>query len=1058
MCRTIPPVTSARLNVFRLTLCIFSLSLFCGPIFGQNLSRDDRDLFEIHARPTLVTHCIRCHGEEKQEGGLTLTSLAALIKGGESGAAIVAGKPSESLITEALRHESFEMPPDNQLDQELIDGIEKWVAAGAPWPENVVLKPAPKLSDEDREWWCYQPIHDPQPPAHDSSDWCRGEIDEFILEKLSEKDLMPAHEANPVTLARRVHFAITGLPPDEATIAAAMSADFDYEALVDRLLESKLYGENQSRFWLDLVRYADSDGYRADFGRPEAHHYRDYVINSFNDDKPYDRFIREQIAGDEIDPGNPDALIGTMYLRHWIYEHNNRDVENQWHEILSDITETTSDVFLAQGLKCARCHDHKFDPLLQKDYFRFKAFFAAFQPSEAHPIADVSTRKTYQEKYAAWEAATAEIRQRLHEIEFPVLLQHATREGFDKFIPEIQAMIRKRVHQRGPYEHQIASLASRQFDLPYEKLDEWLSDEAKEERQTLKAKLAQFDAIKPEPLPTMKFVGTDVGPVAPVTYITDDEDQRPIAPGFLTLLDASDAVIDPMPKPLRSTGRRTALANWIASEQNPLTARVFVNRIWQQHFGRGLVETSSDFGRLGIPPSHPLLLDWLATRLIEDGWSVKKLHRRILTSATYRQTSLRPIDDSVREIDPENRLLWRMNPRRLSGEEFTDAVLAASGEIDSVKRAIYKPVKRNSPDPLLAAFDAPDRIRSVGKRHRTTTSTQSLLLANGSWARDRATAIAKRFRNDDDETLVDQLYLALFGRSASQAEVLLATGFMKQYASETPTPGASKADKLVDMPGTDGNAIDVKPVAPIALSLPASDALPDQDFTVEAVVMLRSLYKNANVRTIVAHWNGSKNSPGWSLGVTSTKSVYQPRNLILQLVGKTADSDNLHYEVVASNLRPELNKPYYVAARVKLDDSSDQGITFYLKDLSDKDAELQTAQATHQVMRGLRSDHELTVGGRSDNHQWDGLIDSIRLGTKTRDLTKVAQAESPEGLPQYLIDWQFENPEQVGLDSSGHGNHAVAKTGSPKLQSPHDRARVALVHALLNSNELIYVD
>lgn len=1044
--------------MIRIALCVFSLPLICGPIFGQELSRADRDLFEIHVRPTLVAHCIRCHGDEKQEGDLTLTTLAGLLKGGDSGATIVAGKPDESLIMEALRHESFEMPPDEQLDDELIAGIEKWIAAGAPWPEDVALKPTPKISDDDRQWWCYQPIADPPLPTAGDRDWCRSEIDQFIMARLSEKDLYPADEADAVTLARRVHFAITGLPPDDATIAAAMSGDFDYEALVNRLLESDSYGENQARYWLDLVRYAETDGYRADFDRPEAHHYRDYVIASFNADKPYDRFIREQIAGDEIDPGNRDALVGTMYLRHWIYEHNQRDVETQWHEILSDITETTSDVFLAQGLKCARCHDHKFDPLLQKDFFRFKAFFAAFQPSETHPIADVQTRKTYQEQYAAWDAATAEVRQRLHEIEFPILLKHATREGFDKFIAEIKAMIRKREHERTPYEHQIASLASRQFDLPYDKLDQWLSEEQKQERQELQAKLSEFDAIKPEPLPTMKFVGTDVGPVAPVTFITDDQDKNPIAPGFLTLLDASDAEIESMPEPLRSTGRRTTLANWIADPQNPLTARVFVNRVWQQHFGRGLVETSSDFGRLGTPPSHPLLLDWLATRFIEDGWSIKKLHRRILTSATYRQTSLRPIDDTVRKIDPENRLLWRMNPRRLSGEEYTDTVLVASNEIGGVKRAIYKPVKRNTPDPLLAAFDAPDRIRSVGKRHRTTTSTQALLLGNGQWTHDRAAAMVKRLKDTDDETLVEQLYLSLFGRPASLDEVLMATGFLQQYQSETPAESTPKADTLVAMPGTDGSAVDLKPGGPLAIQLPASDSLPAADFTVEATVVLRSLYKDANVRTIVTNWNGGKTSAGWSLGVTSTKSAYKPRNLILQLVGKTADGDKLHYEVVASNLRPELNKPYYVGARVKLDDPSEQGITFYLKDLSDKNAKLQTAHAMHSVVGGLRSEHDLTIGDRSGNHQWDGLIGSIRLEPRARDLARVAQADSPAGLPEYVIDWQFENQERPGLDSSGHGNHATIKTETQNEQSPHQRARIALAHALLNSNELIYVD
>lgn len=1066
----LPPAVAVYQTVFRLAICLLGVSILCGQSFCQELSRADRDLFEIHVRPILVAHCIECHNDQKQEGELQLTSLSGLLKGGESGAAVVPGNSAESLVVEALRYESIEMPPDTQLESDAIQGLVKWIDAGAPWPQEVVLKARPKISDEDRQWWCYQPIADPQPPVSErvsgADSWCRNEIDQFILARLNDDGLVPAQQADAVTLARRVHFAITGLPPDAATIAQAMSADFDYEAMVDRLLESHPYGENQARHWLDLVRYAETDGYRADFARPEAHHYRDYVIRSFNDDKPYDQFIREQLAGDEIDPGNRDALTATMYLRHWIYEHNNRDVETQWHEILSDITETTSDVFLAQGLKCARCHDHKFDPLLQKDYFRMKAFFAAFQPSEAHPIADVPTLKAYQEKLAAWETATADIRQRLHDIEFPVLLKHATREGFDKFIPEIQAMIRKRPHQRAPYEDQIASLASRQFDLPYDKLDEWLSDDEKQQRQSLQKKLAEFDAIKPEPLPTMKFVASDVGPVAPVTYVTDDREKTPIAPGFITLLDPDEAQIAEMPGPLRSTGRRTALANWIASPQNPLTARVIVNRIWQQHFGHGLVETSSDFGQLGVPPSHPLLLDWLASRLIDDGWSIKTLHRRLLTSATYRQSSLRPIDDKIDRIDPGNRLLWRMNPRRLSGEEITDTMLVASGEIESKKRAIYKSVKRNSPDPLLAAFDGPERIRSIGKRHRTTTSTQALLLANGNWSHDRAAAIVERLQNDDDESLVEQLYPLLFGRKASLDEVLLAAGFLEQYKSQTPVEESPQVDKLVVMPKTDGKAVDLKPGGPVKISLPASESLSENrpenllsdDFTVEAVVMLRSLYKDASVRTIVANWNGTKTSPGWSLGVTSTKSSYKPRNLILQLVGQTAEGDKIDYEVIASGLRPELNKPYYVAASIKLDDPSKGGVTFYIKDLSDKKAKLQTANVKHTVLRGLNSDTDLTLGGRSGAHQWDGLIDSLRIESKSRDLSVIGQAESSAGLPSYLIDWQFENQENLGLDSSGHGNHAVTKIEIPYVKSPLDRARVALVHALLNSNELIYVD
>ena len=1024
---------------------------------AQELSRKQSDLFEIYVRPVLVKHCIECHSESKQEGDLNLTTLAGIMTGGESGAAIEPGKPAESLIIEALKYDSLEMPPAGKLDDGLIAGIEQWIQAGAPWPEDVVLKASATIEQADRDWWCFQPIADPTPPASDDA-WCLNPIDQFVLAKLSEHKLQPARQADAITLVRRLSFAVTGLPPDADLLDLASQADFDFEAAIDRLLDKESYGENQARFWLDLVRYADSDGYRADHSRPEAYRYRDYVIKSFNEDKPYDRFIKEQLAGDEIDPGNREALIATMYLRHWIYEHNQRDVEGQWHEILSDITETTSDVFLAQGLKCARCHDHKFDPLLQKDYFRFKAFFAAFQPSENQPVADIKTRAAYQKQKQAWEQATLEIRRRIREIEFPVLLNHATREGFKKFVPEIKAMILKWPADREPYEEQIASLASRQFDLPHDKLYEWLSNEQQKEHKALKEELKSLEHLKPKPLPSMKFVGADVGPIAPVTFIPDDKQKTPISPGFLTLLDPTEARIQTVPEALQSTGRRTTLANWIASPSNPLTARVMVNRIWQQHFGKGLVDTSSDFGHLGTLPTHPELLDWLASRFIKDGWSIKKLHRLILSSATYRQTSMRPMTETIKTVDPNNRLLWRVDPRRLSGEEVTDSVLTASGELKKQKRSVYRPVRRNSLDPLLAAFDAPDRIRSMGKRHRTTTSTQALLLANGSWAHERADAIARRLSEHDQELMIQSAYRLLFGRHPSQEEALMADAFLEQYKEVTPIEEPPTIQTLVKMPGNGGLAVNLKPGGPVSMSLKSSDSLPDNDFTVEAVIVLRSLYPDASVRSIVAHWNGSKSRAGWSLGVTSAKSAFKPRNLILQLVGTPVDGGKLHYEVVASNLRPELNKPYYVAASVDLDDGSESGITFYMKDLSKKDSKLLTASAKHVAIKNIRPQNDLTIGDRFGKHQWDGLIDSIRIQSERRDLSRVAQAESADGLPDYVVDWQFESRERLGKDSSGNGNHAWAKVDRPKVQTRAQRARVALIHALLNSNELIYVD
>ncbi|QEG02739.1 Planctomycete cytochrome C [Stieleria maiorica] len=1041
--------------------CVLCFSLLTTPLVAADATPAQRDLFEIHVRPMLVKHCIKCHGESKQEGGLRLDSFDALTKGGDSGPAIVAGKPDESLLIEALRYESFEMPPSGQLEDSVTAGIEQWIQADSPWPTGLVLKPMAKITDQDRDWWCYQPIADPDVPEVDDEGWCRNEIDHFVFRRLDQEGLRPASEPDARTLLRRVHFAVTGLPPHDQAAQSITNDDNWYETLVDQLLDDPAYGENQARYWLDLVRYADSDGYNADHGRPEAHHYREYAIRSFNEDKPYDRFVTEQLAGDEVDPGNRDALIGTMYLRHWIYEWNQRDVEGQWDQILSDVTETTADVFLAQGLKCARCHDHKFDPLLQKDYYAMKAFFAPLQPREDQPIADVETRTKHLQQQQAWEAATEEIRQRLHEIETPVLLKHATREGFDKFTKEIRSMISSRRPERSPYEHQIASLASNQFDVHPEKLAEWLDEETEAERQRLHKQLAEFDHLKPEPLPTLKFVASDVGPIAPPTTIPDSADASPIAPGYPTILEDKPAEVQPPPAALQSTGRRTTLARWITDENNPLTARVIVNRIWQQHFGRGLVETTSDFGHLGTPPSHPELLDWLARRFMQDGWSLKKLHRLILTSATYRQSSQRPMDEQLAKIDPQNVLLWRMTPRRLSGEEIHDCVLSASGEMGKGKRAIYKTVKRNKLDPLLAAFDFPDRVESQCKRHRTTTSPQALLLMNDPWLHDRAKHLAAEMESESFDTLLQSAYQRFFFRAPTDKELRQARQFVETYQSITPQPEPPKL--LASFPGG-RSAIALKSDPPTKIQIPPVKPLQpmsdEGDFTIEATVMLDSLYPDASVRTIAANWSGNQSHRGWSLGVTSTKSAFKPRNLILQLVGSRKEQGGKpEYEVVASNLRLELNRPYYVAVSIDLDDPSKDGITFYLQDLSKPDAKLQVAGVAHQARWDVQADRPIELGGRSGSHRWDGLIQNVRLHQTALGGDQVARQLAGEGSMSHLVfDVQFDDADELGRDVSGNNLHAIVNSGDDTTASPQQRAREALIHALLCSNEAIYVD
>ena len=765
------------------------------PASGVPPPPEQERFFEMKVRPVLAEKCFRCHGPEEQESGLRLDSRAGALKGGDSGAAVVPHKAEESLLIEAIKYESFEMPPSGKLPDDQIAAIEAWVRMGAPWPTGAAVVPTNKITEEDRAHWAFQPVGAPTVPEVNDEGWCRTEIDHFILRRLEQEGIPPAPEADPVALVRRVYFNLIGLPPTPEEMDAYRGDDAPdkYERLIDHLLDDPRYGEKWARHWLDLVRFAESDGWRQDAFRPEAYRYRDYVIRSFNEGKPYDRFVMEQIAGDEVDPGNPDALAATSFLRHGIYEYNQRDVETQWNNILNEITDVTSDVFLGLGMACARCHDHKFDPIPREDYYRMRAFFEPLLWREDQPLASIEERIAYERQLSEWKVATSDIRRQLDEIERPVLFRTAGGQGFTKFAPHLQTLMLKRPEERTPYEHQIATMATRQLTLDRKKIPDQLQGEQKTKRDRLRKELAQFDDLKPSPLPARKFTVSDVGPVAPSTRIPGDRGERGIEPGFISVLDVPPPTISPPPAEIRSTGRRTALAEWLADPDNPLTARVIVNRIWQYHFGTGLVATPSDFGRLGEPPSHPELLDWLTRRFVNDGWSLRKLHRLIVTSAAYRQTAFRRAPDAAQTVDPENRLLWRMNSRRLDAELIRDAMLFVSGELDprlggpsvaasSSRRSIYVKVIRNSRYLLFDLFDMADGLSSIGTRNVTTTPIQALLMINGPFVLARAEAMARRLRQMDlanDSQLVEAAYRIAYGREPSDDESTIASGFLR---------------------------------------------------------------------------------------------------------------------------------------------------------------------------------------------------------------------------------------------------------------------------------------
>ena len=733
----------------------------------------------------------------------------------------------DSPLLEAVNYKSIQMPPEGKLTEEQIEHLTRWVQMGAPWPSGetvaVARNPGREISETDRQYWAFQPVKRVEPPVLQGDSWSRTAVDRFILAKLRDAQLEPAPEADRVTLARRVSLDLTGLPPTPQQMDAYLSdqSDHAYETLVDQLLGSPQYGEQMARFWLDLVRYAESDGYKQDTFRPNAWRYRDYVIHALNSDKPYDRFVIEQLAGDEIDSTNPEALAATGYLRNGIYEYNQRDAAVQWRTILEDMTETTADAFLGLGLGCAKCHDHKFDPLLQKDYYRLQAFLCNVSFQDEQPLATPAQVAEYQGRLARWEEATREIRTKLAALELPKLAE-ITVAAVEKFHTDYQAIYNKPATERNSYEKQIAHLVHLQILEEYPQLDKKFPKNTPEraEWESLKKELATFDAQKPAPLPTTLTV-SDFGPLAPVVHVPDRPKLGEIDPGFPTVLAPEPASISPPAKGSATSGRRTTLAKWIASPTNPLSTRVIVNRLWQLHFGTGLVESVSDFGRLGEPPTHPELLDWLTSEFLANGWSMKSLHRTIVVSAVYRQASHRPDEPTMMEsgmrTDPAARLLWRFPIRRLAAEQIRDSMLAVSGELDLAaggpgvemsgnRRSVYLKTLRNKREPLLEAFDQPDRIVGTGTRNITTSPTQSLLMINGEWTLQRATHFAERILKEipgGDDSQVRQAYRIAFARDANEAEIRRGQEFLEQarerQAATAPAGAAPPADSaLVD--------------------------------------------------------------------------------------------------------------------------------------------------------------------------------------------------------------------------------------------------------------------
>jgi hypothetical protein len=670
-----------------------------------------------------------------------------------------------------------------------------------------------------KNYWALQPVKKSPVPAVKNKAWVKTPIDAFILAKLEEKSLQPNPRADKLTLLRRVTIDMTGLPPTQEEIQGFLSDNSPnaWEKVVDRLLASPAYGERWGRHWLDVARYADSNGFKADETRPNTWRYRDYVIKAFNDDKPYDRFVKEQIAGDELYPGNQEALIAMGFNRHWIDETNAPDLFERRHQTLDDMTTVTGVAFLGMTFGCARCHDHKFDPILTKDYYRLQAFFAntAFGDGPL-PLADPEAKRKYDEQYAAWDAKTKDIRAEMEKIMAPIL-EDRKKHSATVMTDEVQAVVAKDAALRTPLEQQVYHIAETRFGGLGDPVRSLKGDNAKRYAE-LKLQLASFDSMKPAPLPEGQFM-TDLNATAPPTHILRGGSRfaegDEVQPGFLSILDPSDAKITP-PQGVNSTGRRSALAGWLTDPSNPLPARVIVNRIWHYHFGSGIVATPGDFGRMGARPTHPELLDYLASYFVDNGWSIKKVHRLILLSNAYQEAS--DYQPKIAEADPDNKLLWRYPRRRMEAEAIRDSMLATSGLLNpqqggpgvyppvppglitelsatavaggwrtekdpaqSDRRSIYIFVRRNLPYPLLQEFDTANTFESCDYRKNTVTAPQSLDLLNNELVVDWARSLAGRVLNDSGlkpEAQVDRAFHLAYGRGASAEEQKTAEDFL----------------------------------------------------------------------------------------------------------------------------------------------------------------------------------------------------------------------------------------------------------------------------------------
>ncbi len=839
---------------FRKLIGLLPLLAFGLFAFGTNAELAQQSSLSQRAYAVLQQNCFGCHGAARTSE-LDLRTAEGILTGGENGKVIVPGDPQASrLFLFVTQQEKPTMPPGKKLSDADIATLRRWIAAGAPFDgfAPVVTEAAKVETDKlsvrpftaaERGFWAFQASQRTTPQRASLASWNRNPIDAFLFAAMKAKGVQPAPRADRRTLIRRAYLDVTGLPPAPEEVAAFLNdkAPDAYEKLIDRLLASSHYGERWARHWLDLVRYADSGGFEFDVDRLDGWRYRDYVVKAFNDDKPYDQFIREQLAGDEYAPESDEAMIATGFLR--LGPEGGGGGERGRQDALDDVITTTSLTFMGMTVGCARCHDHKFDPIRQTDFYRIQAVFAPTRPIN-HPLVAPAVVAAQRAETQRIEAQQRPLKKAKDDLEAPYL-KVLVEEAVSRLPDYMQVAWRTPEAQRTPGQRLNVQQIRKTLedDTLSQKLTEKdivarMTTDDKQKQQALVAQIKTLDRQKPKPYPTARAIGEASAKPAPTYFLhrgSPDSKGPAMLPGVLSVVSEFEFPVPPANA--KSSWRRCGLAEWLTNKQNPLTARVMVNRLWQHHFGEGIVRTPSNFGKLGELPSHPALLDWLALEFMgrdEGGgmkdekerllhpssliphpsWSLKAMHRLMMTSQAYQMRS----DDIAANValDPENRLFWRMPRLRLEAEIIRDAMLAVAGNLDRTlggpciypyidpklfqsstkrtwpgkpdddpatwRRSLYVYSKRSIRYPLFETFDQPNLINSCERRNRSTIAPQALLLMNNNFVLLEAQKFAERLRKEagaDVQRQVERGYQLALGRAPSEFERAKTIAFMQ---------------------------------------------------------------------------------------------------------------------------------------------------------------------------------------------------------------------------------------------------------------------------------------